>query len=751
MHTAIVGSAQTTAFKYQGKLNDGGTAASGSYLLQFRLFDAPSGGTQIGSTISDLNVNVVDGIFAAQLDFGTSPFTGAGRYLEISVRRNAGDSYTTLFPREQITSSPYSVRTLSAQQADFATNAGNANTANSAITATSFTGNLAGDVTGPQTASTVARLQGRSVASTAPTNGQVLKYDSATAQWRPDTDNTGSGGGGGTITGVTAGTGLTGGGSTGNVTVGIANGGVANTQLADGAVGNSKLVDGSVSNSKIIDAAVTTAKIADNNVTDAKINTVSGSKVTGAVSNATNAVTATNFTGPLAGEVTGTQGATAIANSAITTPKVADAAITSQKIGAGQVVKSLNTLKDDVTLAAGTNITITPAGNTLTIAATGSASGVTGGGTVGRVPFFNGASAIGDSLISQAAGEVNMPSVVRFAPNFGFQTNVGTPNSSTGITFSGPGARADLRYNGILTMVNGPGGVQGAANGISINTAGNVGIGAEPFATGKLQVQGGLGQPGIYAETDNRAIWGRTIGSYGVYGESLSSGIGVEGRSFTNIGTSGLSNSGFGVSGLSNTSSGVRGVTNATNSAVAGVHGTSNGAGGVGVRGDGTTGVYGTSTNGTGVTGESSSASGFGVYASNTTGSAIYSNGNAVQPQPFNGLPKAMLYVDPFLPASQYIVRCYNGTTGESTGNCGGFSVTRDGTGSYRVTLGPSFPYLSRFYSLTVEYLREPSSVTNARVFGGMNIENNELRIRVGPADDSGADGVDRRFWLIVY
>ncbi|MBC7796978.1 MAG: tail fiber domain-containing protein [Pyrinomonadaceae bacterium] len=43
----------------------------------------------------------------------------------------------------------------------------------------------------------------------------------------------------------------------------------------------------------------------------------------------------------------------------------------------GQVVKSLNNLNNDVTLAAGSNITITPVGNTLTIASTG------GGGSGG--------------------------------------------------------------------------------------------------------------------------------------------------------------------------------------------------------------------------------------------------------------------------------------------------------------------------------------------------------------------------------
>ena len=35
---------QTTAFNFQGKLNDGGTPANGSYEMQFTLFDALAGG-----------------------------------------------------------------------------------------------------------------------------------------------------------------------------------------------------------------------------------------------------------------------------------------------------------------------------------------------------------------------------------------------------------------------------------------------------------------------------------------------------------------------------------------------------------------------------------------------------------------------------------------------------------------------------------------------------------------------------------
>lgn len=38
------GMAQTTAFTYQGKLTDSGTPASGTYDMQFKLFDNPNAG-----------------------------------------------------------------------------------------------------------------------------------------------------------------------------------------------------------------------------------------------------------------------------------------------------------------------------------------------------------------------------------------------------------------------------------------------------------------------------------------------------------------------------------------------------------------------------------------------------------------------------------------------------------------------------------------------------------------------------------
>jgi hypothetical protein len=52
--------------------------------------------------------------------------------------------------------------------------------------AASFTGSLAGDVTGTQGSNTVARIQGRNVAATAPVNGNVLMWTGGTT-WTPTT------------------------------------------------------------------------------------------------------------------------------------------------------------------------------------------------------------------------------------------------------------------------------------------------------------------------------------------------------------------------------------------------------------------------------------------------------------------------------------------------------------------------------------------------------------------------------------
>ena len=79
--------AMGTSFTYQGRLVDGGAPANGNYDFEFKLFDALTGGAQLGGTVAQ-TIAVTDGYFATQLDFG-QVFNGEARYLEIGVRPGA--------------------------------------------------------------------------------------------------------------------------------------------------------------------------------------------------------------------------------------------------------------------------------------------------------------------------------------------------------------------------------------------------------------------------------------------------------------------------------------------------------------------------------------------------------------------------------------------------------------------------------------------------------------------------------------
>ncbi len=112
--------AQTTAFTYQGKLTDGGAAASGQYDFKFTVFGADVGGIPVSGDIFLENVQVTSGIFTVNLNFGAAPFDSpTDNHLEISVRPGASvGAFTLLSPRQRITSSPYSIKALKANSAD---------------------------------------------------------------------------------------------------------------------------------------------------------------------------------------------------------------------------------------------------------------------------------------------------------------------------------------------------------------------------------------------------------------------------------------------------------------------------------------------------------------------------------------------------------------------------------------------------------------------------------------------------------
>jgi hypothetical protein len=112
----------TTTFTYQGLLQSGAAPAGGVFDFRFTLFDAASGGAQIGAPLCADNLAVTDGKFTVQLDFGAQ-FAGQQRFLEIWVRPDAGANcsnltgFTILGPRQELTAAPNASFSVSAANA----------------------------------------------------------------------------------------------------------------------------------------------------------------------------------------------------------------------------------------------------------------------------------------------------------------------------------------------------------------------------------------------------------------------------------------------------------------------------------------------------------------------------------------------------------------------------------------------------------------------------------------------------------
>lgn len=103
-----IASAQGTAFTYQGRLESGGGAFTGSVEFQPTLWDAPTNGTQVAANNpTSVIVQATNGLFVLPLDFGPS-FTGPDRWLQLEMRTVIGP-FTLLSPRQRLTPAPYAV------------------------------------------------------------------------------------------------------------------------------------------------------------------------------------------------------------------------------------------------------------------------------------------------------------------------------------------------------------------------------------------------------------------------------------------------------------------------------------------------------------------------------------------------------------------------------------------------------------------------------------------------------------------
>ena len=74
---------QGTAFTYQGRLNDNGLPANGSYDFTFQLFTTNNGGTGLAGSVTNAAIGVSNGLFTTTVDLG-EVFTGASNWPEIA-------------------------------------------------------------------------------------------------------------------------------------------------------------------------------------------------------------------------------------------------------------------------------------------------------------------------------------------------------------------------------------------------------------------------------------------------------------------------------------------------------------------------------------------------------------------------------------------------------------------------------------------------------------------------------------------
>ena len=183
--------------------------------------------------------------------------------------------------------------------------------------------------------------------------------------------------------------------------------------------------------------------------------------------------------------------------------------------------------------------------------------------------------------------------------------------------------------------------------------------------------------------------------------------------------------------GIGTTSPGARLQVDAGNNA--GVLANSQGNAVIGLStGPGFAAVYGENT---------SNSTGFGVYGKGTTGYAMFAEGNAGQSRDKGGFVKAMVYVN----GNGTILRCYNGQTGSSSGNCG-FTVTRTSPGLYFIDFG--FQIDDRFYSVSVDSI-PPFAGVNFDPLNSTTLAVDTFQIDAISEFDSGSS--DRPFMIIVY
>ena len=99
-----------TALTYEGFLMSKNSPVDRAMDLRFTLFADPNAVQQVGVPLEGLGVDVEDGHFTLDLDFGETPFNGEPRWLLTEVRQGGtADPYVSQLPPLKLMLSPYAI------------------------------------------------------------------------------------------------------------------------------------------------------------------------------------------------------------------------------------------------------------------------------------------------------------------------------------------------------------------------------------------------------------------------------------------------------------------------------------------------------------------------------------------------------------------------------------------------------------------------------------------------------------------
>jgi hypothetical protein len=129
--------------------------------------------TCVAGPITNSPVAVSNGLFTVALDFGDSVFTGEARWLELGVRTNGGDVFTTLQPRQPLQPTPYAIMANSASNLLGKVSAGQlpASVLTNSATGVVLRGTFSGNTTGVKSKAKHAPAEDEAISLRFPTTG----------------------------------------------------------------------------------------------------------------------------------------------------------------------------------------------------------------------------------------------------------------------------------------------------------------------------------------------------------------------------------------------------------------------------------------------------------------------------------------------------------------------------------------------------------------------------------------------------